>query len=86
VANLFANPERSLKWLGQPEAKDYLEWVAMMAENYESKLRSGSEPFVVYRAQGALDVLKKILELREDLLRMSKPGGITLEPSTKEKR
>lgn len=78
MANLFANPERSLKWLGQPEAKDYVEFLTTMLETNETKLRTGSEPFVIFRAQGAVEVLKKILVIKEDLLKMSKPGGISI--------
>ena len=79
MPNMFLNPERSLKWLGQPEAKDYFEWLTLMLETNESKLRTGSESFVMYRAQGAVEVLNKILSIKEDLLKATKPGGTRVQ-------
>jgi hypothetical protein len=64
---LALDPSRTLRWLEDPAGNQFNEMVREWRESEQRKLRSSTEDFEVYRAQGALKYLDMIFEMPQEI-------------------
>ncbi len=64
---VFDKSETVRRWLGMSEGKPYYNALREWQAQLRSQLQRTSVDIEVFRAQGALDVLDRLLGLREEL-------------------
>jgi hypothetical protein len=64
---LYQRPEEVRYWLTTGSGKAFLRAMRDWKVQYEKQLKEENEPREVWRAQGAVKVLERILQLREEI-------------------
>lgn len=63
----FKNPEAVRRWLGEPEGNEFMRHLIEWQEQKQKSLRTSEDLLKIGRFQGMLEVLDRILSLREEL-------------------
>lgn len=63
----FKNPEAMRRWLGDPEGQEFLAHLHDWQQQKQKSLRSADEVLKIGRFQGNLEILDRLLSLREEL-------------------
>lgn len=71
----YQNPEAVRNWLGYDEGKLLLRDLAELREQKIKSLKNATELLAIGRLQGSIDVLDRILSLREELANALVPKG-----------
>ena len=61
------HPESTLAWLDHPGGRVFNEWLKNRHDHYEVKLRSSDNVAELHRAQGALEVVGFLRNMREEI-------------------
>ena len=64
---LLKHPDALRQWLSKGEGRAFEEWIKNWADAERKTLLESTDVVAIYRAQGALAVLNRILGLREEV-------------------
>ncbi len=75
LERLFERARLVKTWLMEPEGKIFHEALRDYRHDKVKLLRTSKDSIDIYRAQGALEVLERLLSLRDDLDESLKKGA-----------
>jgi hypothetical protein len=67
---VFENQEASYRWLRMTEGKPYFKTLRQWRELKMRDLRGSRDPVDVHRAQGALEIIEKLINLPDELIKI----------------
>jgi hypothetical protein len=65
--DIYQRPEEVRFWLGQNPGKAFLRTLRKWKDDYEASLKKSDVTVTMHRAQGAIEVLDRILKMKEEL-------------------
>jgi hypothetical protein len=69
IDELMEHPESMRHWFLEPEGIMFFEWLLTLRKTFDKELRTASTEIVIYRAQGALDILDRMLSLPNKVIK-----------------
>lgn len=64
------------EWFKEPGAELFFDWLDVRRGDMEKRLRAESTPIEIYRLQGELNGIEKIIRLRGTIFEEAKKGGM----------